>query len=571
MQKSTLVVDDDEGRRRALVHAFSRRGMRYLDVADAFAAMAALGRADFGAVVAAEGRRTLSLRGLCQLARRRHPGVHIVVLHRDGTDPTQIPQVLGTQVDCMAGASAPEDVARLVEEKLIGPPLEDTAFEIDVMPDTSEALAVFDDEPTQKLPIAALSPDPNSLSPHEATERMPAAPSVTPDSASGLEPRDTLKLAHPATSALLEGLLDGNAGPALLMGVFAAELTGRLIIKDGPAAGTLYFYRGEPVWADDPLGDQGLHRRLVQKGKLPPDAKIASVPQGYLLGSLVQNGTLSGQGMHDFMREVVRDCVLALATAESGAYRFEEDKKFLEVAPLLKVNPFGLILESRRKSITPAQLLTISGEFAPLFAIPGPGLATAQEKLAPFVRGARLEEIIDGTKNVERILADAQLDPFMGTLVLLSLRDARLVTLEMTARSQDGGVTLGGPFFEPSAEEITLVDAEAPRPPASADEAKAREEIYALYMRLKPLTLPRQVLGVAVDAELEEVEAAYQRRMAELDPGRIPEGSARQMLASRVEELRKKVTSAYEALRLQFASGPISLAALQVPPKTDPY
>src|SRR5688572_25600698 len=99
MQRSTLVVDDDEARRRALVHAFSRRGLRYLDVADAFGAMAALGRADFGAVVAAEGRRTLSLRGLCQLARRRHPDVAIFVLHREGSDPAQIPGILGTPVE----------------------------------------------------------------------------------------------------------------------------------------------------------------------------------------------------------------------------------------------------------------------------------------------------------------------------------------------------------------------------------------------------------------------------------------------------------------------------------------
>jgi hypothetical protein len=77
------------------------------------------------------------------------------------------------------------------------------------------------------------------------------------------------------------------------------------------------------------------------------------VPQGQLLGSLVQKGLLTGQQMHEFMRELVRDFVLALANAATGAYRFDEDKKFLEVAPLLKVNPFGLILESRRRSMQP--------------------------------------------------------------------------------------------------------------------------------------------------------------------------------------------------------------------------
>ena len=47
MHRSTLVVDDDDARRRQVVQALSIHGLRYLDVADAFGAMAALGRADF--------------------------------------------------------------------------------------------------------------------------------------------------------------------------------------------------------------------------------------------------------------------------------------------------------------------------------------------------------------------------------------------------------------------------------------------------------------------------------------------------------------------------------------------
>ena len=121
MQRSTLVVDDDEARRRSLVHALSRRGLRYLDVADAFGAMAALGRADFGAVIATEGRRTLSLRGLCQLARRRHPDVAIFVIHREGSDAKAIPEILGTHVDILAPTLAAEGVAAAVEAALVAP------------------------------------------------------------------------------------------------------------------------------------------------------------------------------------------------------------------------------------------------------------------------------------------------------------------------------------------------------------------------------------------------------------------------------------------------------------------
>ena len=73
-------------------------------------------------------------------------------------------------------------------------------------------------------------------------------------------------------------------------------------------------------------------------------------------------------------------------------------------------------------------------------------------------------------------------------------------------------------------------------------------------MRLKPLSQPRQVLGVGVDADEAAVAAAYHHRLSELDPRRIPEGSAQHILAQRVEELRRKVTSAYQTLMLQVGT-----------------
>lgn len=573
MQRSTLVVDDDEARRRSLVHALSRRGLRYLDVADAFGAMAALGRADFGAVIATEGRRTLSLRGLCQLARRRHPDVAIFVIHREGSDAKAIPEILGTHVEILEPNLAAEGVAAAVEAALIAPP---ASGPFDVLPKTTEALAVFDEDPTIKTPIAPVNLQaadtakhaaPHitpSLEPEEPTERVERvaaggpAPITLPSTGSGpavLAPVAPVDLGPPP--ALLEGGFEGGSGPGLLMGVFAQELTGRLVVKDGPAVGTLYFYRGEPVWADDVAGDAGLFRRLVQKGKLKPDTALEAVAEGQLLGSLIQSELLSAAQMHEFMRELVRDCVLSVANATSGGYRFEEDRNFLDVAPLLRVNPFGLVLESRRKSVSPAQLLAMSNEIEGKFVVPGPGLGASSDKLAPFARGARLGHVIDGTKTVRQVLEYTSLDQFMGTLVMLSLADTKLVSFADQPRASDaGGVTLNdSSLTDADPLEVTLVDAEiTSEGSTSEEETKAREEILGLYMRLKPLTVPRAVLGVGIDADAGEIEAAFEARMKELDPMKIPEGSAQQLLSARIEELRKKVFNAYQALKLQAAT-----------------
>lgn len=582
MQRSTLVVDDDEARRRSLVHALSRRGLRYLDVADAFGAMAALGRADFGAVIATEGRRTLSLRGLCQLARRRHPDVAIFVIHREGSDAKAIPEILGTHVDILAPTLAAEGVAAAVEAALVAP---QPTGPFEVLPKTTEAL--FDEDPTIKTPIAAANLQARdtakypalaitpSLEPDEPTERVARAagpaPITLPSSLSGPVPVAPIDLAPPA--ALLEGGFEGGSGPALLMGVFAQELTGRLVVKEGSAVGTLYFYRGEPVWADDPAGDAGLFRRLVQKGKLKPDTALDAVAEGQLLGSLIQNGLLSAAHMHEFMRELVRDGVMSVANAQSGGYRFEEDRNFLDVAPLLRVNPFGLVLESRRKSVSPAQLLAMSNDIEGKFVVPGPGLGASSDKLAPFVRGARLGHVIDGTKTVRQVLEYTSLDQFMGTLVMLSLQDTKLVSFADQPRASDvGGVTLNdSSLTDADPLEVTLVDAEiASEGQTSEEDTKAREEILGLYMRLKPLTVPRAVLGVGIDADADEIEAALEARMRELDVKKIPEGSAQQLLMTRIEELRKKVLNAHQALKLQAATVGTNVASPDKS-KTNPF
>ena len=240
----------------------------------------------------------------------------------------------------------------------------------------------------------------------------------------------------------------------------------------------------------------------------------------------------------------------------TGTYRFSEDKAFLDTAPLLKVNPFGLIIDSRRRRLPPPALIALGAEIEKKFLVPLPALQSAVEKLRPFVRGATASEVIDGNGTVHDFLNKVGLDPFMGSLVVVVMRDARLVSLEEQGRRQ--GIALAEHAFTGElSQELTIVDSDQSSSAATtAEEAQAREDIYALYMRLKPLSQPRQVLGVGIDADEAAIDLAYQQRMKELEPQRIPEGSAQQVLGQRIDELRRKVTSAYQTLKMQM--GPSS-------------
>ena len=61
-----------------------------------------------------------------------------------------------------------------------------------------------------------------------------------------------------------------------------------------------------------------------------------------------------------------------------------------------------------------------------------------------------------------------------------------------------------------------------------------------------PLAVSYELLGVAPGVDLGQMEAAYQARIAELDPSRHPEGSPQRQV---VEGRRQAVEAAYEKLR----------------------
>jgi hypothetical protein len=602
VQKPILLVDEDDSRRRAIASALAGRGVRYLDVGDAFAGMAALGRADFGCVLGMEGRRTLSLRGLCQLARKRHPDIVIFVTPKQGSDEATIRKVLELPFFILEGHPNPERFAtellarieaieeptevgrraprparseETTGEDLFGDGAEIAAFNPFDMPSTEDVANVFDTVPRVEIPHLGQQP---ALTNPAALPTLPPIPHTPPpiarpataapvgeELAEPSEPTrpdarvrtSTQSSQGPAAPIplVVDGHfedLEGGAGAAFMMSLFSQELTGRLVVDDGDARGTLYLYRGEPVWADDPQGDAGLYRKLVQKGLLSPDQSIDAVAEGALLGSLMQSGLLTSTQMHDFMRDIVRDGVIAIAQQQAGSYHFTEDRTFLDTAPLFRVNPFGLVLDARRRSLSPPALMALQSEIENRYPIPGPGIAAADEKLTPFLRGAKASAVFDGQRTVKDTLASVGLDPFMGTLVVVTLRDARLVALEDAPR-QAAMDLADRAFTDELSLEIAIADDDTA--PVSDAEAQAREDIYSLYMRLKPLSQPRQILGVGVDADEAAVDAAYQQRLAELDPRRIPEGSAQHILGKRVEELRRKVTGAWQTLKLQFGSG----------------
>jgi len=779
MSKAVLIVEKSDRVRAGLRQAISARGLPIYDVTDAFDAMSALGRADFGAVVVSVGKRQLSLRGLCQLARRRHPGIRIFIIFYAGIDVAPVAQALGVEFDVVKPGTTTVELAANIDAALKRP----HGFE--PMPSTLESFGVGDDdldvqvddapaddnEPTIATPLspaaqAALqamnardgaprppetpraagrpnllvergaesppapsaarveeqrtvselrpslstlssgegasspkrspstvidsrppsmprvttdpwaSPIPdlaahsvdeatikNTVSPGPARVARPVVPMaatrvptpvldepvetevdlyITPSSRpqttsaawseqptstqSGpvalsmsdaqlktettkrprsvelpaIEPSrqpvgpaptvrmqlddvdekqtvldtpadfdfdamgadylvsldahttshhlagDTLTGSTDEAEALFEGTLDG-AGPALLVSLMAQEFNGRLDLKDTAVDGSVFFFAGEPVWSVPVDGDSGLKGRLEGARLLPAGFSTTGIPEGQLLAKLVERGAMTGQAMHDFMRGTLRDAVIHICSSKKGTYAFYEDSTFLDTVPLVKVNSFGLMLETRRRRTPPDELLRLSQELEWKYLLPGPALTPAAPKLKAFVRGADLSEAINGLRRTKHFMQATGLDAIMGSLVVLTLADARLVTIADEPKAELPTVALAD-STQVDASRLAVPDSDVADPSASNEEKTAKEEIFALYMRLKPLSDPGEVLGVSARASHDEVQRAFEKRMRQLEVGRIPEGSARDLMVSRVEELRQKVTRAFESL-----------------------
>lgn len=556
MSNQVLLVDKVRGRRRIYAQALAARGLGVLEMDDCFAAMSAVGRADFGGVIIFEEKRHLTMRGLCMLARKRHQGIALLVLHTAETEPQALQDTLGLAVHLMPTDASVEEVMDTLVRAL-----QDRAHPAPNTGMVNLAVAMANAEAASRDSGVIPPVGPRTLGAPLSPAAGPPSAGVTP-SAPRVLPTPSVRKgptltpaampAAPVTALTLDGALEDNSGAAVVMALFAQELTGRLLLEQaGLASGTYYFLRGEPVGCDFAGGDAGLWTRLVAE-KLVADTPRPVVPEGQLLS--VVAGQLTGDSLHAFLRTSVRGRLLALLSSERGSYRFEEDHTFLDVTPLLKFNPLGLVVEVMRKEVPPEVLMAESTRLEATYLHPLPALAAASRKMEPFLRGASALTLITGQGTLGGFCAQSKLGPIMGTLMALCMRRMNLLSMEDTPfQAGATSITLQNRVARDAADatepamQAPDADAEAAE---SAEDKDIRNAMFALYARIKPLTQPRAVLGVPPHAGLAEIRAAYDALMVRLDVRRLPEASAKGMVASRMEEVRQKVVAAYQALML---------------------
>jgi serine/threonine protein kinase len=341
----------------------------------------------------------------------------------------------------------------------------------------------------------------------------------------------------------LAGMVGPGDGARILMQLFAERRTGCLFVTfPNGAQSTLCILQGEPVHLVVTDGGASLERRLAARAVLRGlDEVPAAASARHPIAALSRRA--DPISVLEALREEVRAFGIALLATPSGEWSFFDDARFVDVSPLTPVNPFGLVLEARRRTMQPQALLRLGEEIGPLYATATVELAEASGRLKNFTGGQDLAHFADGMHRVRDLLERLKLDAMMGGLVLDTLAEVGLLKLTPLPpppgqRPTSTHVVEGCPPLHADARLLSALAA-APQ--------RGGLDVLRMYMELKPERDPNVVLGVEGSVGIVGLERAYQERLAELDTRAIPPGPARPYVVARAEELRAKIERIYQA------------------------
>ncbi|HEY4222321.1 MAG TPA: serine/threonine-protein kinase, partial [Myxococcota bacterium] len=344
------------------------------------------------------------------------------------------------------------------------------------------------------------------------------------------------------------GQLEPGAGARMVMDLFVHDVTGRLMLElpDHPATprATLFFLHGEPVHADT-VDPTFVLRHLESRGALAVDARArlsdAKDPGTTTPQQLVRLRLAKPVAVLEALRDEVRDLARSILEAKHGSWRFFDDVEFADCTPLTAVNPFGLVLDARRRTLAPDALLHLGEELALKTPAPLEGFANVAPRLRSFTGHVDLGGVVDGRVSAFEIFKKTGLDPLVGGLVLGTLAETGLIALLDQPKNQSALDKRA----VPTSVLPLLVQADAPLSLLSSLPERGANEILALYLERKPERDDNAILGVDVQAPAATIEREYEARLGELDPRAIAPGRMRPYLLARAEELRSKLERAH--------------------------
>ncbi len=353
----------------------------------------------------------------------------------------------------------------------------------------------------------------------------------------------------------LQGILSEHPFPRLLNFLHETDQTGRLLLKHSGISKTVYVVQGLAVNVESSLRDETLGRYLIKQGKITEDDYKKSVElmmnQGVQQGaSLVKLGALKPKEFYQAVKDQTREKLLTCFGWTEGEYRYQEEISFVEDTYRFEM-PFIPIMREGLARFFPDEFLDRELALVP----DGPLIPEADllERISSWnLEREESERVlqIDGEKGLPEILSSAGTKEKRLFYLLLMVGLIK-PSNQLAEKLRE---VIPGEKHAPLQREALFVSLSAPEVideepiEAEGDEDKRGEdEILAEYMEIKSKDY-FSLLNVDSDAEDDDIEQAYHRKMAEFArdcfvPGLSAEAEAR------LEEINTQYIRAYESLR----------------------
>ena len=239
---------------------------------------------------------------------------------------------------------------------------------------------------------------------------------------------------------VLEGSLECFTVPDLLTFINIVKKTGVLALHSGSVTKSVYWDRGEMVFASSSNPEESLGNFLVRHGKITPEQHMKS---GLLVGPgkrqgkvLVQIGALSPSELWWGVKNQVLEIIYSVFHWKDGRFSFEEVQELPEEKIKLSVTTTNIIMEGiRRLDEWPRIREHIpSDRLVPILA-PEEG---RDRSVTFYEEETNLLSLVDGQRTVRDIIYLSKLNEFETLRVILSFILSHYVVLPSTTAAPAG-------------------------------------------------------------------------------------------------------------------------------------
>lgn len=229
----------------------------------------------------------------------------------------------------------------------------------------------------------------------------------------------------------IRGSLKEASLPDVLQLLAMGKKTGCLSVTHRNNFGYIYFDKGRISYASivnrrDRLGDMLVKNDLISQGQLEAAIAGQAKQREKRLGELlIEQGSLTREQLHQYIRIQIEEAVYFLFTWNLGTFNFEADVTPEEQDLLVSINPESLLLEGARRVDEWSLVEKKIPSFDLVFEVDRPKVAASD---APLTEEQRtIIELLDGQRDVTSVVDASGLVEFEVGKALYGLLTAGFV------------------------------------------------------------------------------------------------------------------------------------------------